>query len=945
MPVEFLTDVQAAMFGRYAGPPSTAELDRFFLLDDKARGLIEPKRLPHTRLGFAVQLTTLLFLGTFVPDPTDVPTAVVDYLAAQLGIEDPSCVKTYRVREMTRLEHAREIRAAYGFGEFTDAEQELVRWVDDRAWTTGDGPKALFDGAVAWLRERRVLLPGVSTLARLVARVRDAAMQRLWDTVAGSLSAAQAHALELLLEVGEGARTSDLERLRRGSTRVSGRAMAAALDRVSEITAFGLGQVDLGAVPRRRVVELARYGMTGKAPALRRHPSARRIATLLATVVYLQAKATDDAVELFDVLMTTELLARAQRQSRDEQARRYPRVSKDAGKLAAAVGVLLEAVEWGPEITLQRVWDAIEDRVSRAELRTAVANITEIVPAPGSDPDGEWRATLVERYAVVRPFLPMLCTVIEFGATAEATPVLEALRALPDLLDARPGRRVPAGFLDARRVAVDLVPPGWARVVFTPGRPEATVDRAGYVFCVLEQFHQRLRRRDIFALASTRWSDPRAQLLAGPAWETARGPVLNALQLPTDPDALLAEHTRDLDAALRHVAGRLIDNPDLTIDEQGRLHVGKLDAVPDPPSLTDLRRRCEAMLPRVDIGEVVLEVMSWQPGFLAAFTAASGGQTRLDDLGVSVAAAVTAHALNVGFTPVISPGVAALTRHRLSHVDQNYLRAETYAAANGPLITAQADIALAQAWGGGLVAAVDGIRFVVPVRSIDARPNPRYFGRRGGMTLLNLVTDQAVGVAVHVVSGTPRDSLHVIDLIYRQDGGPRPEVIISDTGSYSDMVCGLMPLLGFDYRPQLADLPDAKLWRITPGTDYGPLNTTARGKIDLGRVRAHWPDLLRLVGSIHTSTVSAHDVLRMLQHGGNPTQLGEALAHYGRIFKTLHVLSYVDQSPYRAQIKGMRNLQKAATPWPATSSTAAAAISGRPTSRAWRTSSGRSGWS
>ena len=100
---------------------------------------------------------------------------------------------------------------------------------------------------------------------------------------------------------------------------------------------------------------------------------------------------------------------------------------------------------------------------------------------------------------------------------------------------------------------------------------------------------------------------------------------------------------------------------------------------------------------------------------------------------MSVAAALTAHALNVGFTPVITPGVAALTRHRISHVDQNYLRAETYTAANAPLITAQADIALAQAWGGGgLLAAVDGVRFVVPVRSIDARPNPRYFGAAVG---------------------------------------------------------------------------------------------------------------------------------------------------------------------------------------------------------------------
>jgi len=140
MPVEFLTDAQAASYGGYAKAPSEADLDRFFLLDDKALGLIEARRLPHTRLGFAVQLTTLLFVGTFLADPTDVPTEVVDYLAVQPGVEDPSCVKAYGVREMTRLEYAREIRDAYGFGEFASVEAELARWVDDRAWTTGDGP-------------------------------------------------------------------------------------------------------------------------------------------------------------------------------------------------------------------------------------------------------------------------------------------------------------------------------------------------------------------------------------------------------------------------------------------------------------------------------------------------------------------------------------------------------------------------------------------------------------------------------------------------------------------------------------------------------------------------------------------------------------------------------------------------------------------------------------
>jgi len=350
------------------------------------------------------------------------------------------------------------------------------------------------------------------------------------------------------------------------------------------------------------------------------------------------------------------------------------------------------------------------------------------------------------------------------------------------------------------------------------------------------------------------------------------------------------------------------------------------------------------MLPEVDIGELVLEVMTWEPQFLEAFTAVSGGQSRLADLHVSVAAGLTAQALNIGYRPIVSPGVKALTRGRISHVDQTYLRAENFAAANAPLIDAQASIGLAQAWGGGLIAAVDGIRFVVPVRSVDARPNPKYFGRRRGSTWLNLINDQAVGLAGMVVSGTPRDSLHIVDLIYRQDGGRRPEVIISDTGSYSDMVFGLLRLLGFDYRPQLADLPDTKLWRIDATADYGAVAVAARGKIDLGRIRRNWPDLLRLAASVHTGAVSAHDVIRMLSHGGNPTQLGEALSHYGRIFKTLHVLAYVDDDAYRREIKGIRNLQEGRHDL-ARHLFHAKVSCVRPTARAWRTSSERSAWS
>ncbi|MDP8901137.1 MAG: DUF4158 domain-containing protein [Actinomycetota bacterium] len=287
-------------------------------------------------------------LSNFLADPLDVPSEVTTYVADQLGIADASCVKGYLEREKTRFEHQWVIAEEYGWRSFANAEDELAGWVADRAWTTGDGPTTIQDAATVWLRERQVLLPGATTLARLVARVRNEALQRLWETLAALVTAQQARQLEVLLEVPDGSRSSDLERLRKGPTTVSGKSMAHALDRVAEIAALGLGGTDLSGVPRRRVVELARYGMAGKAPALRRRPYRRRLATLLATVVYLEAKAVDDAIELFDVLMTNDLLARAYRESRDDKVRRYPSVSRDAGKLAAAVAVLLAAGDTPP---------------------------------------------------------------------------------------------------------------------------------------------------------------------------------------------------------------------------------------------------------------------------------------------------------------------------------------------------------------------------------------------------------------------------------------------------------------------------------------------------------------------------------------------------------------------------------------------------------------------
>jgi len=130
MPVEFLTEEQQRRYGCYTEEPSPLQLARYFHFDDRDHQLIARRQRDYTRLGFAIQLGTVRFLGTFLPNPTHVPANVVTYVAHQLGLQDPTCLEHYHSRD-THWDHAAQIQQAYGYRDFHEPREvfRLVRWL------------------------------------------------------------------------------------------------------------------------------------------------------------------------------------------------------------------------------------------------------------------------------------------------------------------------------------------------------------------------------------------------------------------------------------------------------------------------------------------------------------------------------------------------------------------------------------------------------------------------------------------------------------------------------------------------------------------------------------------------------------------------------------------------------------------------------------------------
>jgi TnpA family transposase len=87
---------------------------------------------------------------------------------------------------------------------------------------------------------------------------------------------------------------------------------------------------------------------------------------------------------------------------------------------------------------------------------------------------------------------------------------------------------------------------------------------------------------------------------------------------------------------------------------------------------------------------------------------------------------------------------------------------------------------------------------------------------------------------------------------------------MTDTAGYSDLVFGLFLLLGYQFSPRLADLGEARFWRIDPQADYGVLNGLARQRVNTALIARSWDDLLRVAGSLKLGTVSASELMRTL---------------------------------------------------------------------------------
>ncbi len=884
MPVEFLSDEQLKSYGCFSGDPSEEQLAGYFYLDDTDLALIRKRRGDHNRLGFAAQLGTVRFLGTFLSDPTAIPENVTVYVGRQLSIDNLSALNRYGIGE-TRWDHTDEIKKRYGYKDFTDRVESfsLVRWLYNRCTLSNERPSVLFDLATARLVERKVLLPGATVLARLVARIRDRAAKNLWSSLSELTTPLQNHRLEGLLDVAEEDRQSHFDRLRRDPVRISGPALVEALKRVEEIRSLGVSHVDLSPFPQGRINILARYAAKSSAYTIRRMPDSRRIATLLAFAKHFELTAMDNVLDVLDALID-KFFKDARAEGKKNRMRTLRDLDHAALDLRKACEIILDDT-----LSPEHLRELIFKSIPRVCLQEATMRVGELArPA-----DDNYEEEITERYRAVQRFFPKVLQTVEFSGTPAGQSVLQALEFLISI----EGKRN----LDMTSAPLAGISKAWKRRILWQN---GYIDRQSYTLCTLERLQTALRRRDIFVSASTKWTDPREKLLSPEQWKTLKPRFCRSLGHPESGEKAAQVLSEGLDRAYRETLAGLDTNTAILLyptNKNRNFTLSSLDQLEEPESLVRLRSEVASRLPRVDLPEVLLEIHTLTR-FADEFTHVSEENARAEGLVISLCAALVAQACNTGLEPVLDSSFLPLTRHRLSWTMQNYLRAETLTRANARLVDIQTNVPLAGFWGGGEVASADGMRFVVPVQTIHAGANKKYFGNKRGVTYYNFTSDQFAGFHHIVIPGTLRDSMYILEGLLEHETSLKISEIMSDTAGASEIVFGLFWLLGYQFSPRLADVGSARFWRCDPQSDYGELNSLSKNCVKPERFIRHWNDILRTDASLKTGTVGASELIRSLFNSKRPTALGKAIAELGRIPKTTYMLNFINDEAYRRRI-------------------------------------------
>jgi TnpA family transposase len=749
----------------------------------------------------------------------------------------------------------------------------------------------LVEALLQQLRERRIIAPGISVVERLVWSVQRVATRSVERLLVTSLSDQQREHLDALLVVspektGKRRGSIPLTWLREPSGDPSGNQLLESLQRLVHIQALGLPALP-STLHRSRWRQLARQGAQYRPHPLRELAPRTRYALLLAHLTDLHEERVDGTLTMFDQLFV-EFIRKLKAEHSAALAEGVQSVQEQLSVLARAGAAFLQATERGLD-PVQAVFSTVPEETLRATVK-AVVGTPRAIPCDHLDllatPFKHQRRSLlaVPRVVVLEPVQQRTAALKAFDHIA----VLALHRQRVTGVSQQVGEQTviaPLGHISDR----------WRRHTLQGN----TIQPAYYEAAACEALRSELRSGEVAVATSRRYRAFGHYLLPRVQWRELKATNATGLALDGNVRDYLNTKEQAIHEALQNLQRDLDQIPGLNLDKHGQLHLSRLEPAV-PPAAVKLSRRLYRMLPRVDLPDLLLEVMRGT-GFLDHFTHLQTGTPLDGAAALPLLAAIMGNGLNLSLRQL--ENASAFSYRELAWTLDWFVREETLRAALVELDNAVLRHPFSRSWSTGTRSSSDGLRVQLGVQAANADYNSAYLHHERGVSIYMHSADAGPPFHQEVIGINDSEALYVIDALCHHETDLEIESHATDTGGVSEHVFALCALLGFRFTPRIKDVLSRSLVTLGPKQDYGPLNQLIGGRLRRSAIADHWDEARHIAASIKHGASSATTLMRRL--GATPRKAGVALAltGLGQIERTCFTLLYLRDEATQRQVQ------------------------------------------
>lgn len=760
-------------------------------------------------------------------------------------------------------------------------------------------PQFLVMELLAFLREKKIMRPGYTTLQVIVSRALLAERKRLATLIDKSLSQTDKMSLErLLLEEDT---LSGLAELKMDAKDFKARMMSAERDKLIAIKP--LYQLAKSLLPKLRLSHQNIVHYANLIHYYTIHDLRKRIKKeqaylyLLCYIWQRYRQLTNNLVDAFCFHLKqfeTEIKFKAK-----EAHSKHVMSQQEELIVMRRLAKLFVVDELSDDIRFGDVRLKAFSIIPEEELKEQVSDLDK---KELKEIDFQWKS-IDQHFHRFKIHLRPLMQVLDFSSVSGDNPWLNAINWLKEIFDSNK---------QLHQYSIDDCPIGTlpkrlrSYLINTNGKNEQKLHADRYEFWIYRQLKKRLRSGNIHLEDSTHHRSLQQELKE--AFE--KGALTQALDIPAlnkPVDQLLDERFSELKTLWLQFNHDFSQSnlKHLYFDEKTKkLHFKKSKEERNE----ELQHRFYEQLPLRDIAEV-LRFVNAGSHYSSAFTHIQPRYAKISADENSLNATIIAQALNNGHLNMAD--ISDISYDQLLDTYQSRVRLQTLKQSNDLIGAGISNMPVFSFYSLDLLilyAGVDGQKYEVQTPTIKARRSKKYFKKGKGVVAYTMLCNH-IPLQVELIGAHDHESYFAFDIWYNNSSNITPDVLTGDMHIINKANFAIMDWFGGNLYPRFTNL-QTQTKHLYCGDDpaqYSDWLICPVGQINRQLIEEEWPNIRPIIAALGLKEISQSTLIKKLCTYTTDNRTRKAIFEYDKLIRSIYTLKYLQNRKLQRDVHRSQN--------------------------------------